>query len=49
MDNEIEKEIQKAELERMQKKNELLDLEIELQKIAIERERAILDQELQNN
>jgi len=45
MDNEIEKEIQKAELGRMQKNNELLDLEIELQKVIVEREKLSLVRE----
>jgi len=43
MDNEMEKEIQAAELAMMQKKNKLLDLEIELQKMVIERERSKLE------
>ena len=45
MQTEIEKEIQKAELARMQKKNELLGLEIELQKVIVEREKLSLAKE----
>ena len=45
MQTEIEKEIQKAELVSVQKKNELLGLEIELQKVIVEREKLSLDKE----
>lgn len=46
MSNEIEKEIQKEELKRMQKRNRLLDLEIELQKVVVDRERAAFNEEI---
>lgn len=46
MDNDIEAKIQQETLVALQRANELLGLEVELQKIVVAREKVALDEDL---